>query len=114
MTINECTKFELINIVNRQQAEIERLKAKCENTQVGYNFAKADIDEFRKEIFERERIYKAEIGRLQTEKDNIIKTFGECQKEAIKEFAELIVADYPEMEFYLKKLLAERAGEQNV
>lgn len=26
--------------------------------------------------------------RLQTEKDNLIKTFGECQKDVIKEFAE--------------------------
>lgn len=27
MTINDCTKDELINIINRQQAEIERLQA---------------------------------------------------------------------------------------
>lgn len=31
---------------------------------------------------------KAEIERLQTEKDNLIRTYKECMTEAIKEFAE--------------------------
>lgn len=31
---------------------------------------------------------QAENKRLQTEKDNLIKTFAECQKDVIKEFAE--------------------------
>ena len=36
---------------------------------------------------------KAEIERLQTEKDNLIKTYKECMTEAIKEFAERLKAD---------------------
>jgi CII-binding regulator of phage lambda lysogenization HflD len=35
---------------------------------------------------------EAEIERLQTEKDNLIKTFGECQKDVIKEFADRVKA----------------------
>jgi hypothetical protein len=33
---------------------------------------------------------KAEIERLKTEKDNLIRTYAECQAKAVKEFAERI------------------------
>lgn len=75
MTINECTKYELVNIANRQQAEIEK--------------------------------WKAEYTRACAERDARICTQDYFKSEAIKEFAELIVADYPEMEFYLDNLVKE-------
>lgn len=45
-----------LDLINRQQAEIERLKAKCENTQIGYNFAKDESKELKKEKY---RLQKA-------------------------------------------------------
>ena len=55
---------------------------------------------------------KAEIERLKgwqdllkAEKHSLIKA------EAIKEFAEIIVSDYPEMEYYLDNLRKEMVGE---
>ena len=36
---------------------------------------------------------KAEIERLQTEKDNLIKTYSECQVANLKEFAEIVKAN---------------------
>ena len=38
---------------------------------------------------------KAEIERLKQEKDNLIKTYAECQTEAIKEFAERLKQGLP-------------------
>lgn len=35
----------------------------------------------------------AEIERLKTEKDNLIRTYAECQAEAVKEFAEILKGD---------------------
>ena len=66
-----------LDIVNRQQAEIERLKAKCENTQIGYNFAKADIERLNKELIEKK-----------LRKEMLHYTVEEVKAEAIKEFAE--------------------------
>lgn len=36
---------------------------------------------------------KAEIERLKEEKDNLIRTYAECQAEAVKEFAERLKAE---------------------
>ena len=62
--------------ITRQQAEIERLKEKCENTQIGYNFAQDDVKRLKKEI----QITKDAYTMLQTTNE-IIKL------EAVKEFA---------------------------
>lgn len=66
------------------------------------NFSK-DVA-FLKDFFNRQ---KEEIERVRVEKDNLIRTYKECQIEAVKEFAEIIVADYPEMEYYLNELVKE-------
>ena len=41
---------------------------------------------------------QAEIERLKTEKDNLIKTYHECQVDNIKEFAERLKATFPPRE----------------
>ena len=70
--------IELINskndLINRQQAKIERLEAKCENTQIGYNFAKADIERLDKELIEEK-----------LRKEMLHYTVEEIEAEAIKE-----------------------------
>ena len=40
------------------------------------------------------------------------KTEARIRAEAVKEFAEIIVADYPEMEYYLNDLVKEFTGEE--
>ena len=42
---------------------------------------------------------QAEIERLKIEKDNLIRTYAECQAEAVKEFAERLKASYRENKF---------------
>lgn len=101
-----------LDLINRQQAEIERLQAKCENTQVGYNFAKADVDELQKEVFEKKITYQAVIDDLKHETRNLECEKGqlegtidflvaEAKSEAIKEFAERLKATYPIKERHL-------------
>lgn len=55
---------------------------------------------------------QAEIERLRTDFDVVNHTISYFKARAIKEFAEIIVADYPEMEYYLDKLVKERVGEE--
>lgn len=64
-----------IDLINRQQAEIERQK------------------------------------RLNSELESRETTFAKSfYKKGIADFAEIIVTDYPEMEFYLNKLVSDLAG----
>ena len=81
---DEWLKKDLLDLINRQRAEIERLK----------NFI-----EKRKEI-----VYRAYIDDLYAETKN--------KAEAIKDFAEIIISDYPEMEYYIDNLVKEMIGEQ--
>ena len=64
-------------LINRQQAEIERLKTKCENTQIGYNFAEDEIKNLKKDK------YKLQKALNQSEDYRVI-----AKAEAVKEFAE--------------------------
>ena len=77
-----------LDLINRQQAEIERLQGAIQEWVDGKCLSQKHL---------------LMIGKLQNE-------IEQAKSEAIKEFAELIVADYPEMEFYLEKLLAEMEG----
>jgi hypothetical protein len=72
-SINDCAPLiamEALDLINRQKAEKEALINGQETLQ--------------KYISEQ----KAEIERVRVEKDNLIKTYKECQVEAVKEFAE--------------------------
>lgn len=92
-----------LDLINRLQAENERLKAKCENTQVGYNFLKADFEE--------------------TEKRNrdLVCAFQSYKAEAYKEFAERLKEKYGYydwknktivyLEYEVDNLLKELVGE---
>lgn len=92
-------------LINRQQAEIEQLKRNLSQCENGYSqelhLARCKIE-----------VLKS----LCTSEDKLIKELRaeikQAKSEAIKEFAELIVADYPEMEFYLDNLVKEMVGEQ--
>ena len=72
----ETMKSDALDLINRQQSKIERLEAKCENTQIGYNFAKADIERLDKELIEEK-----------LRKEMLHYTVEEIKAEAIKEFA---------------------------
>lgn len=48
---------------------------------------------------------QAEIERLKTEKDNLIKTYSECQIDFLKEFAEKLEADIGNEDFYIQDKL---------
>lgn len=53
---------------------------------------KCALEKYALDLIERQEVEKAElqaeIERLQTEKDNLIKTYKECATELVKEFAE--------------------------
>lgn len=70
---------------------------------------------------------KTEIERLETEKDNLIRTYAECQAEAVKEFVDLAIkticekvnAPSPSESYIVEKcievidnLLKEKVGEE--
>ena len=76
---SNCKKYfrGALALINRQQAEIERLKAKCENTQIGYNFAEDEIKNLKKDK------YKLQKALNQSEDYRVI-----AKAEAVKEFAE--------------------------
>lgn len=63
-----------LELINRQQAEIDDLTERLNATIAGQ-------ESLQKALAEKDR----EIERLTTEKDQLIKTFGECQAEAAKE-----------------------------
>ena len=89
-----------------QQAEIEQLQRNLKQCENGYS-----------QELHLARCKLEELKNLCTSEDKLIKELRaeikQAKSEAIKEFAELIVADYPEMEFYLEKLLAEMVGGDN-
>lgn len=83
----------LLELINRQQAKIEK-------------YEKESNKQFDKMKLLDDRT-KQRYAELFKEAKEFVRT------ETIKEFAELIVADYPEMEFYLNNLLAKMAGVEN-
>ena len=72
-----------LDLINHLQAEVERLKAKCENTQIGYNFAEDEIKNLKKDK------YKLQKALNQSEDYRVI-----AKVEAYKEFAERLKAVY--------------------
>lgn len=88
---SECMT-EALGLIKRQNAEIERLEGERDKQ---YETAEASI--------------RAEIASGGTSchwcEDKI-------KAEAIKDFAEIIVSDYPEMEYYLNNIVKEMIGAQ--
>ena len=62
-----------LDLINRQQEQLEAAIAGQETLQ--------------KALAEKDR----EIDRLTAEKDRLIETFGECQEEAVKDFAKAVI-----------------------
>lgn len=118
-----------LDFINQLQERIEELEilievAKCRKyyrkfidevfcKQKGNELLEPDFDYIYQLYFEQQ----AEIERLQNTIDDVLDRESllveRSEKYAIEEFAELIVADYPEMKFYLNNLLAKMAGEEN-
>ena len=69
-----------IKVIEKYKAENERLKAKCENTQIGYNFAQDEIKTLKKDK------YKLQKALNQSEDYRVI-----AKAEAYKEFAEMLI-----------------------
>ena len=117
------TKCEELEIV---KAENERLKVKCENTQIGYNFLKADFEESKadKIIAERKEkdardLFKSTVGQLKQAKAEAYKECIEKVKEHSNK-AELVCSgalvrtEYTITKEKLDNLLNELVGENNV
>ena len=78
LTVVEFYK-EILALINRQQAEIERLNIRLR----------------------KERHQFDDLGKM----------YSEIRAEAIKEFAEDIIREFPEAEFYINNLVKEMVGE---
>ncbi len=97
-----------LDLINRQKAKIKRLEAKCENTQIGYNFARAETEEF-----------KAINKSLKADRPFLI---ANAKAEAVKEFAErlksLMLGKYclyfnaEITELLINKLVKEMGGDE--
>ena len=70
----------LVDLINRLEAENERLREKCENTQIGYNFAQDDIKTLKKDK------YKLQKALNLSEDYRVI-----AKAEARKEFTKLLI-----------------------
>lgn len=66
---------DILNFINRQYAEIDNLNCVIVSAEQQIKLASSVVDR-----------QKAEIERLKTEKDNLIKTYAECQIDFLKEF----------------------------
>jgi hypothetical protein len=87
-------KLQALSFIILQQAEIEKLK-KVGNKIDSLGAAATLID------------MKERLAHARNEWER------EVRAEAVREFAEIIVADYPEMEYYLKDIVKEIQDHQN-
>lgn len=92
----------VLDLINRQKAEIERLKSQCENTQIGYNFLKSDFEKLKGSTIVNNIM---EIQRIKRE----------AKAEAYKEFAERLCegkVSNDKTVIEAKVLLKEMVGEE--
>ena len=88
----DCTIFlrkYALDLINRQKAEIERLTNKLEQREEMMANLGVELTTMRGAANSYKMHYEkaqAEIEKLKTEKDNLIKTYKGCMTEAIKEF----------------------------
>ena len=95
-----------IDLINRQKAEIERLNKELEETQEKLEIL---LCEATGGLLSK---HTYTVNTMTTyAHDYVLKCCDEAEAEAIKEFAEMVAADYPEMEFYLHNLVKEMVGE---
>lgn len=103
----ENLQQQVLDLINSQKEEIERLKSQCENTQIGYNFLKSDFERLKGSTIVNNIM---EIQRIKRE----------AKAEAYKEFAQIIKDkwfdnryDSPDIDFddFIDNLLKEMVGE---
>ena len=102
-------KDELFDIAETQKAEIEKLKAKCENTQVGYNFAKEETKQWKEEANRYQNLWCEAEKDIQTAKAEAYKECIEKAKEVTKKEKPY---NYGNFIYLLNNLLKEKVGEQ--
>jgi chromosome segregation ATPase len=119
MDVNSLTseRDALQEMVVEQKAEIERLNNELVSADEVIGFREAEIERLKDKIFVLENdLEKAEnlndaFGNDVDIKLNHIYALEEklakAKSEAYKEFAEMVVSDYPETDYYLEKLLKE-------
>lgn len=103
----ENLQQQVLDLINSQKEEIERLKSQCENTQIGYNFLKSDFERLKGSTIVNNIM---EIQRIKRD----------AQAEAYKEFAEIIKDkwfdnryDSPDVDFddFIDNVLKELVGD---
>jgi hypothetical protein len=86
----------LKDFIDRQNAEIERLNGCVKSEDEVREIMKLQMTSVIREITNEQIDFAVNLSKA----------------EAIKEFAEIIVSDYPEMEYYLNNIVKEMIGEQ--
>jgi hypothetical protein len=76
-----------LDLINRQKAEIDQYAQDQHELMI-------EMDK----LFDTVEKQKAEIERLKIEKDNLIRTYAECQAEAVKEFIERLKTETVEVD----------------
>ena len=92
------TKADAIALINRLQAKISELAEEKLALQYDLQLAKEEL----MTIIENQT---AEIERLNAEKDNLIKTYAECQIDFLKEFVDRLEANIGDEDFYVQDKL---------
>lgn len=98
-------KFSL-DLINRLKSENEGLISAQETWQKHIEKQKAEIEKLKSEVGWRKAEHKSACEALNEAIDARIKS--------IKEFVEIIVADYPKMEYYLENIEKEMVGDVGV
>ena len=93
------TVGDILDLIKRKDADIEMLK---------------DLIKYHKQkIKEKEQKYNQVVddmfGLIETTRNEI----AEAKSEARKEFAEMIIKEYPEADYFIRNLLKEMEGEDN-
>lgn len=84
------------DLINRQNAEIERLNGCVKSEDEVRKIMKSQMTSVIREITNEQIDFAVNLSKA----------------EAIKDFAEIIISDYPEMEYYLNNIVEEMIGEQ--
>lgn len=111
-----------LDLINRQQAEIDRLNIELKTMRGAANGFKAEVERLQKaecsfaeaggKLVVQYKQAKDQICRLQADKDTLIRNYANCQKELLKEFAEQIkTAFYAEFDELIPSIMADKIDE---
>lgn len=112
----------ILDLINRQQAEIDRLNIELKTMRGAANGFKAEVERLQKaecsfaeaggKLVVQYKQAKEQICRLQADKDTLIRNYSNCQKELLKEFAEQVkTAFYAEFDELIPSIMADKIDE---